>query len=156
MQAIKVLSGHTLCQLVDDAQLFAAADLNGIGITDALVPGVVLSVPERKLKQLQDERLPQLVKPIVVKSLNGQGWIGICLQELGDEARIFELADKNGVGITDALTAGTICKCPDVDVAKKRIVSLLRRKRPACDPGNNPNNGEGIEFWAIEFDFKVS
>jgi hypothetical protein len=156
MRAIKILSGEKLSNLVADDQLFEAADLNAIGITDALVAGVVLSVPERTFSQLQDERLPQLPKPLVVTSLNGQGWIDICLQELGDEARIFELADKNAVGITDALAPGTVCNCPEADVAKKRTVSLLRRKKPACDPGNNPNNGEGIEFWAIEFDFKVS
>jgi hypothetical protein len=156
MRAIKILSGHVLSNLVADEQLFEAADINGIGITDALVAGVVLSVPERIVSQLQDERLRQLVKPIEVTALNGQGWIDICLQELGDEARIFELADSNSVGITDPIVAGTMCNCPEVDVAKKRIVSLLRRKKPACDPGNNPNNGQGIEFWAIEFDFKVS
>jgi hypothetical protein len=156
MQAIKILYGHTLSDLVADEQLFEAADLNGIGITDALIPGVVLTVPSRNKKQLQDERLAKLPKPNIVKSLNGQAWIDIALQELGDEGRIFELADKNGVGITDKLVADTVCICPEPESRKKRTVSLLQNKRPASDRDANGEVQEGIEFWAIEYDFVVS
>lgn len=158
MPTIKTLYGHKLSDLVAEEQLFDAADLNGIGITDALVAGVVLAVPERVFKQVQDERLPQLVKPLVVRSLNGQALIDLTLQQLGDEARLFEMADLNVLGITERITVGALFQCPEVESGKKRITNLLQVKPPASSRAAviPPPTEEGIEFWGIEFDFVVS
>ncbi|NOS94530.1 MAG: hypothetical protein HOP30_21675 [Cyclobacteriaceae bacterium] len=158
MPTTKTLYGHKLVDLVPEDQLFLAADLNGIGITDALVSGVVLALPERIVTRLQDERLPKAVKPILVKALNGQAWIDLTLQELGDESRLFEMVDLNGGSITGEITPGTIIQSPEAESGKKRITNLLQVKQPASSRAAviPPPKEEGIEFWAIEYDFIVS
>jgi hypothetical protein len=157
MPVIKVLNGHTLSDLADESKLFEAADLNGIGITDALTPGVLLPVPERVPAKLFKESIPPALKPETIKSLYGQTWVDMAIQQLGDEARLFELCDLNDAGITDELLASTVVSAPEVEPEKKRIVNVLQKFKPACGKVSPPGEGgEGIEFWAIEYDFVVS
>lgn len=158
MPAIKVLYNHELSDFVADEQIFEAADLNSISITEALVPGVSLDIPEQKRATLSNDKLQSIVKPTTVKSLSGQTWVDLVLQQLGDEHRLFELCDMNGAGITDVINAGTIVTSPEAEPDKKRIVNILAGRKPASSfvvtPGED--EPEGIEFWAIEFDFIVS
>jgi len=158
MPTIKVLNGHTLSQLAYDMQLFEAADLNGIGITEALVPGVTLTMPEQVPAKLFKERIASIVKPETVRSLYGQAWVDIALQQLGTEERLFELCDLNAVGITETLVANTTIVSPEVDPKLKRVVNLLKEHKPCSIKVNAPGaeDEEGIEFWAIEMDFLVS
>lgn len=156
MPAIKALAGDTLANLVDEARLFEAADLNAIGITDALVPGVVLQLPARTTNLLRErvQRKPT-VPPVV--ALFGQTWTDLALQELGDEQRLFELCDANQAGITDDVAAGQLLNVPQADVGQRRTISYLKARRPASNRASTiAGTEEGIEFWAIEFDFTVS
>lgn len=158
MPLTKVLNGQSLSDLTKDMLLFEAADLNGIGITDVLTPGVLLSVPEQAPAKLFKESIPVTVKPETVRSLYGQAWIDIALQQLGTEDRLFELCDLNNAGITDELPANTIINSPEVEARLKRTVAVLKEKKPSSikvlAPGGEEE--EGIEFWAIELDFIVS
>src|SRR4051812_40713019 len=92
----------------------------------------------------------------------GQTWLDIALQELGDMERNIELARLNGRAITDDLQAGEELIVPDFDTEKRSIVQLFRNaaNRPASSDtfvaADPDSNGEGIEFWAIEYDFVVS
>jgi len=92
-----------------------------------------------------------------IRSLSGQTWVDLALQQLGDESRLFELCDLNGVGITDELIPGREVLYPDFDFDKKDSVNTLKRIKPASDQSLvEDDHGEGIEFWGIEFDFLVS
>ena len=158
MQIIEVLYNQELADVVDEEQLFEAADINGISITEALVPGVALTVPDRKFHKIMDEVVAPRQKVAVTKSEYGQTWVDLVLQQLGDEERLFELCDTNTAGITDDVIPGTVIQSPDFDQDKKSIVNVLKVNKPASDkvlaPGAIPE--EGIEFWGIEFDFVVN
>ncbi len=160
MPTIKVLDGHVLSDLADEEKLFEAADLNGIGITDALVPGVILTVPGRRAPRLSDEVIRAAAKVPVIRAIHGQTWTDLSMQELGDEERVFELADLNGVGITENVALGVDLITPVLLADKKQIVNILKATKPASGELPNPPGGvlveEGIEFWAIELDFVVS
>ncbi|MBT1702965.1 hypothetical protein [Chryseosolibacter indicus] len=157
MQTIKVLYGNVLSDLVSEDQLFEAADLNGIGITEVLVPGVTLSIPDQQPARLNDETLPKAVKQRTAQAVAGQTWIDLAMQEVGDESRLFELCDLNDASITEEVEAGRVIQAMRVEQDKQNIVNVLRPLKPSSmyykvgDPAP-----EGIEYWAIELDFIVS
>ena len=153
----KVIEGNELGDFGGDDALFELADLNGIGITEILTAGITLSVTEPKSVEL--ERLIVTPDKQLTRSLAGQAWIDMCMQEIGNEERLFDLADLNDVSITDDIAAGTAIL--SIAEARKEIVRVLQRVKPASRirPENDTDTGEimeGIEFWAIEFDFVVS
>lgn len=159
MPLIKVLDGHELADLVQEELQFEAADLNGIGITDALPVGVVVQLPAARPALLVNEQRPSRASRPVVKTVDGQTWIDLALQELGDEEGLFELCDLNGAGITDDVVAGTVIETPAHALDKQKVVNLLRVYRPASGGNQTPGGNlveEGVEHWGIEFDFEVS
>ena len=92
----------------------------------------------------------------------GQTWLDIALQELGDMERVIELALLNDRAITDDLQAGEELMVPDFDSTKRDIVQLFGNSANKPASGDTfiaaepDSNGEGIEFWALEYDFVVS
>jgi hypothetical protein len=159
MPLTKVLYGQELSDLCRDENLFAAADLNGIGITDILAPGNILSLPEENdFFQGLPEVRNRLSAVLAQKSVAGQTWSDIVIQELGDESYLFDLADSNQVGITDDLAPSTKLNIPTVsNLSKQSIVSLLRDRKP-CSLYYGAGNPapQGIEYWGIEIDFVVN
>ena len=95
----------------------------------------------------------------VVKILLGQTICDIAVQELGDAERSMEVADLNGLSLTDDLTAVNTLLVPDYNTSKTNIVNLF------SDPANAPASAdvsggadskkEGIDYWIIENDFIV-
>lgn len=157
MQDIKVLYGHELADLTQEELLFEAADINGIGITDALTPGVVISVPDPIVSKSKSKIESTVVKSNSVKAIAGQVWVDLVLQQLGDEERIFELCDLNDAGITDDIIAGTVVEAPVEEAERRRLVNVMKRIKPASlYYGVGDPEPEGIEYWAIEIDFMVS
>lgn len=158
MQRISTLYGHELSNLVADNQLFIAADLNNIGITDALVPGVVLWLPDAVTPSIFSESRPSNNKQPLVKAKAGQTWVDMALQETGTADTLFDLCDANGAGITDAVLPGMDIALIDTDPANDKTITLLRGVAPASQKqveAGAPAE-EGIEFWSIEIDFTVS
>jgi hypothetical protein len=157
MQTIRILEGHNLHSLVEESQLFEAADLNNIGITEALVPGVTLTIPDQVIPSLVQERLEQKIKPVLIKPVAGQTWVDMALQLTADESRVFELCDANSSGITDELQPTTFINGLTPEPSKRKMVNVLATLKPSSlhyktgDPAP-----EGIEYWAIEIDFIVS
>jgi len=158
MPAIKVLYGHELSDLCDEERIFDAADLNGIGITDALTPGVTLSVPVMRKRELGNETVLQIQTQVAApKIIAGQTWVDLVLQQLGDEERLFELCDANSNGITEDLIPGNEFVTLEAERDKQSVVNTLIKTKPSslyfgtgnAEPG-------GIEYWAIEIDFEVS
>ncbi len=154
----KVLEGHDLSNLVEEEQIFEAADLNDISITELLTAGVVLTLPD-PTKKVAVENFGLVPDRQLTRSLAGQAWIDMCLQEIGSEDSLFEMADLNDVSITDDIAPGTAIL--STTAARKEIVRVLQRVKPASRtrPENDSDTGEiqeGVEFWGIEFDFVVS
>lgn len=157
MQAIKILNGHDLSMLVSEEQQFEAADLNNIGITDALVPGVVLTIPTQKRIPVQAEALTKAQQKKSVRVKPGQTWIDLTLEQTGDEEKVFDVCDLNGAGITEEVTPGVIINAMEPEVEKKRIVNSLATVNTSSMYFATGNPApEGIEYWAIEIDFVVS
>ena len=97
-----------------------------------------------------------------VKILNGQTFLDIAMQELGDAERAFELANFNNRSITDHLTPGETIFVPTPAIDKKETIKILTSpaNRPASKTDDEDNNTplvpEGIGAWAIDIDFIVS
>lgn len=96
---------------------------------------------------------------VKVTVLPGQCLSDLAVQYLGDAARVVELAQLNSIGVTDTLQAGTQIEMPAAAKKKKAVVLLF------TDLANAPANDkeivsedvlEGIGYWFIEYDFKVS
>jgi len=92
--------------------------------------------------------------------LDRQTLIDITAQELGDLERVYEIAELNGLSLTDDLITGNAIMVPDADKSKINITRLFADKAnaPASVDDNfiseNENN-EGIGYWIIENDFII-
>ncbi|MCQ2313282.1 MAG: hypothetical protein MJZ84_07550 [Paludibacteraceae bacterium] len=97
----------------------------------------------------------------MITTLSHQSILDLSLQHCGSLEAAYALADGNGVSISDDLITGEQLLAPkvmDKDVTLHYGVNSIQ---PATHITNAEINdilsiGEGIEFWAIEFDFMVS
>ncbi|WP_304721305.1 hypothetical protein [uncultured Alistipes sp.] len=92
---------------------------------------------------------------------NRQSLLDMALQECGSFEAAFALSERNGIALTDSLTAGQELEIAPEDVDKKRIVTALAVQdvKPATaisaeDAALVPWGG--IEFMGIEIDFIAS
>lgn len=95
--------------------------------------------------------------------LDCQSLLDIAIQELGNVAGVFDLAEKAGLSLTEELSAGGALELP-LQAADKQIAGYYAAHRitPATAITIDSTSGggdlllEGIEFWGIEYDFIVS
>lgn len=166
----------------DATRLFEVAQLNGLGITDLAAAGTAYDTPaavltKQKLVSLfslpfnapasnEDMRM-EITGNGVLRSVNvadnalrvedGQTVIDMAMQTTGDAARIFDYAQMNGIAITDDISAGDAVTVPSATIDKAGIVKMLAVKANKPASGYSTiNTEEGIGFWIIEKDFKVS
>jgi len=158
MPNIRVIDGHELVNLVNEDDLFDAADLNGISITDDLIPGTFITVTTLAKPKLTNEIIDSPAKVLKVRAEAGQTLTDLTLQQLGDEERLFEMADSNGVSITDDVPIGTEITYPTIALDKKKIATVLQTSKPASEVvvSSGEETQEGIEYWTTEQDFIVS
>lgn len=94
----------------------------------------------------------------IIKVSEGQTLLDIAMQHCGDVSAVYEIADLNGKSVTDDLVIGEDLKVPDA--IDNRIVTMFEDTYlyPASweNPESSEVNGEGLEYWAIEFDFVIS
>jgi len=89
-----------------------------------------------------------------------QSIFDIALIGCGSAESAFALALANDISITDDLTAGEDLQL--TDVVNKSIVDYYTQKGIVPATALTAENitdtiqGEGIEFWAIEYDFIIS
>lgn len=86
-----------------------------------------------------------------------QSLFDISIQEYGSLDKVFDLAEENGVSITDECVAGTILKC-NTD-SKSKIVNYLDVKgiKPVTGvSGSISFKPGGIGYMAVGVDFIVS
>ncbi len=92
-----------------------------------------------------------------VEVLEGQTLIDLAMQELGDASRLFELSELNAMLPSDDLVAGQIIQVPEPTEEKREIVKALKSRKPATkNEILEEQLKEGIGYWAIGINFKVS
>lgn len=93
----------------------------------------------------------------MIRIEEGQVLLDIAMQEMGDVERLFELAELNGLSITERVEPGTMLSVGEPDIDRRLVCDVLRlpSNKPASDEGTEEFLGEGIEFWALEYDFII-
>ena len=95
-----------------------------------------------------------------VKVLPLQSLLDIAIQHKGAVENTFALAVVNGLSLTDDLPAGTEIKLPDSANKDSDVLNYYTAKRlqPATAVIMLPEAErlEGIGYWVIQTDFKVS
>ncbi|GGH78117.1 cell division ATPase FtsA [Filimonas zeae] len=94
-----------------------------------------------------------------VEVLEGQTLADISIQTNGDLGRIIEIAMLNGISITDDIAEGVVIEVPAADNDKQSVVAVFNDKadRPASKiQFSDIIMPEGIAYWTIGLDFKVS
>jgi hypothetical protein len=90
-----------------------------------------------------------------IKVLTGQSLFDIALQATGSIETAFEIAKANGLSVTDRPETGTWLNVPAAVV--KRVTEHYRAAGIAPATALSEEDVmEGIEFWYVEYDFKVS
>jgi hypothetical protein len=87
----------------------------------------------------------------------GQNMMDIAIQHCGDARSLFDLAVLNDLSATDEVAPGTDLKIPTP--AQPGIVAYFQNGGYVPATNNDANifsNKEGIGFWIIGVDFKVS
>jgi hypothetical protein len=87
---------------------------------------------------------------------DGQTLFDIAIQSLGSADRVFDLAQLNGLSLSDELTSGQVLMLPDVDFEATETVDYFEKPWfPASGDGEMVVPG-GIGYMQIGTDFKVS
>lgn len=81
----------------------------------------------------------------------------IAIQCLGIVDRVFDVAQLNGLSITEQLVSGQVLLLPDVDFEQLEVVEFFTHPwYPACGDDENDLPFGGIGFMQIGTNFKVS
>lgn len=162
---LKVLAGMNLLDAAvmtagSLEDLFVLAQANGKSITDELVPG-------EELKPTGIAYKPSSATSGIVRETNqvlimsGQTLLDLAMQETGSVEGVFQLAVLNGLALTDELSEGNSLKYPTqaVDrVVRKAFQDNNWKPSSAKTVAGQqlPPTLEGIGYWTIEVDFRVS
>ncbi|MBI9064880.1 MAG: hypothetical protein JEZ14_23035, partial [Marinilabiliaceae bacterium] len=89
-----------------------------------------------------------------------QNMFDLAVQVYGDLSGVFILAKDNGHEMTGELSAGEVLRSRK-EVANKLIAGFYKGRNIKPATGLSPEESnelkpEGIDFWAIEYDFEVS
>jgi hypothetical protein len=94
-----------------------------------------------------------------MKASNRQTLLDLAMIGCGDAAAAIAMAILNGVPVTDDLIQTVDYSLPDVvdkNIANYYANNGLSPATGMTEIEENELNGEGIEYWAIEYDFEVS
>lgn len=155
------------------------ARLNGLGLTDDIAPGAVLSLPavidSLAVRSFVEGvwapagaldggavvSLPQLAALQIEVQVSGfavvqpgQTLEDIAVQWCGGEEAVWELARLNGLGLTADIIPGALLRLPTVVDKRVRRVYVERGWAPAA--GGVEEVQEGIDYMAISVDFIVT
>ena len=165
-----MIEGQTLLDLCVQQHgslesLFEFTVRNGLAVTDEVKPGQVLERLEGRYSTPVFPQVPGLQRAAPVVVTEGQTLVDLCLQSHGRLDSLFAFANLNSLNITDDLKAGQRLQVnPELTLdADKPLVDYLKGLKIRFNTGtiyssgsSLPETGEGIGFWAIEVDFRVS
>ncbi len=91
----------------------------------------------------------------------GQNLLDLALQATGDADTALDIALANGLCLSDDLTVGQTIEVSDTLTGNENIRQLYAAHAIHPATGITATNSadapfEGIEFWAVEYDFIVS
>lgn len=162
---IKVLPHTTMLDaaLLDGSleAVFGVAFANGKSITDELVVGEMLQSSGLKFK-------PSVMAPIAnpdkaqVSVMAGQTLLDLAVQELGSLEAVFALSLLNRLPTTAELTTSQMIDF-SINPLNKKVAQTFKNNswKPASATTSAPAGQpplpvlEGVDYWAIEVDFKV-
>lgn len=137
------------------AALFDAALLNNAGITDDLEPGSSWVLPNAVYEPVNISIPAPATQPVLFEMLKHQELTDFTTQRCGTLSSLFEVAQLNGLSITDDVAPGTMLK---QNVAEPAVVRFFTNKR--IDIVNLPKPKDvkpgGIGYMQIGNDFIVS
>lgn len=133
---------------------------SSLSITADLLPGTVFLYEPSLKAQTQVKRI-EAVEPERERwaiAIVNQSILDIAIQEGGNVDAVVALMLTNTICITDDLQPGTAIKCPKPDGPNAlREAIKVRGIRPATAvTQGNFEPLEGIDYWSVEYDFKVS
>jgi len=67
---------------------------------------------------------------------DGQSLLDVCLQELGSIDAAFELADANGIAVTDPLKPGQLLTIPASVAGRPEVVAYFASRGQRINTGN--------------------
>ncbi|MFC4163994.1 hypothetical protein ACFOWU_10030 [Epilithonimonas zeae] len=92
--------------------------------------------------------------------LHNQSLLDFAIQHTGNVLNAFDLSIANGISITDDLTVGMSLLIPETIVKDQEILDFYTAKniKPATALTVDPEEEilEGIGYWYIYYDFKIS
>lgn len=91
---------------------------------------------------------------------NNQSLLDVAIQHSGSAEAAFDTALQNGISLTDDLDTGETLELPTAANRDIRQYYAVGGHRPATavtvsDKEEASAAGEGIDFWAIGFDFVI-
>jgi len=88
--------------------------------------------------------------------LEAQSLFDLVIQECGGIGAAFEIAELNGLSITDVLVPGTSIELPETINKPVHEYYKTHGLKPSTDATTiSELINEGIDFWALEVDFVV-
>lgn len=137
------------------AALFDAALLNNAGITDDLVPGSIWLLPTELYEPVNISIPSPAAQPVLFELLKHQELTDFTTQRCGTLSSLFEVAQLNGLSITDDVQPGTVLK---QNISDNAVVRFFTNK--GIDIVNLPKANDvkpgGIGYMQIGNDFIVS
>jgi hypothetical protein len=162
---VAALNGQSLFDIAvktvgDVEAVFQIAADNGLSITDDLTVGRMLHIAAW-VKTIDNGQLTidngatkPSKKTFSVRALPGQSLFDLCVQYSGSVEAAFDLAKANDVSVTGY--SNGINPIVAIDNVKDRRVADYFRVHRLFPATGDVFIDEGIEFWAVEYDFAVS
>jgi hypothetical protein len=162
---ITILAGMTVLDAVTAEagsleDLIAFCQLNGIGISDSLIPGETLQSTGNTYQPSSTVTNSQLViAPADI--LPGQTLADMAIQTQGSLESLVALAVLNGLSVTSLLTPGEMLNYSLTPYAPQVVQMFAANNWTPASGSTIPGPGapvlmSGIGYWGIEYNFVVS
>jgi hypothetical protein len=81
---------------------------------------------------------------------DGQSLLDVCIQELGDVATAFDLADANGLAITDQLQAGQQLVVPASVLSRPEVARYFAGRQQRINTTNLTSNPAPLQEGLVD------
>lgn len=94
----------------------------------------------------------------IIEIGEGQALVDVAMQYCGNAEKQFEVAELNGLSITEDIIPGTSLFVPDLEIENKKVFAAFNDNQlwPASKEEDwDGNLLDGIDYWIIEEDFII-
>ncbi len=145
----------------DMSGLLHLVEFNNVGFTDEIRAGQVISGDDISFeKKTVNVILLTEIIPNSIEVEAGQSLFDIAVQEYGSIEGLFHLTQDNNLSLTEELEPAKSISVR-TEASKQNVVDFFKGRNLKPATGLTPTENEqlkpeGIEYWAIEYDFVVS